>query len=71
MIAYGQIITPPGAEPLHLALLYPKVGTYAATDCTAREPLGHLGEPVRELTIDPKDKSKISLKILRFPLPMG
>ncbi len=70
MMAYTQIITPPGAEPLPLALLYPKVGTYAATGCTASAPLGHLGDPVREFTID-KDKSKISLKILHFPLPQG
>ena len=45
--------------------------TYADTGCTAGEPLGHLGEPVREFTIDPKHKSKISLKILHFPLPAG
>ena len=32
---------------------------------------GNLGEPVREFTIDPKDKSKISLKNLHFPLPAG
>ena len=32
---------------------------------------GNLGEPVRELTIDPKDKSKISLKILHFPFAGG
>jgi hypothetical protein len=70
MMAYTQIITPPGEHP-PLALLYPKVGTYAATGCTASAPLGHLGNPVRELTIDPKDKSKISLKILHFPLPAG
>ena len=71
MMAYTQIITPPGAEPLPLALLYPRVGTYAAAGCTASAPLGHLGDPVREFTIDPKDKSKISLKILHFPLPQG
>jgi len=69
MMAYTQIITPPDGKPLPLALLYPKVGTYAATGCTASAPLGHLGEPVREFTIDPKDKAQISLKILHFPLP--
>ena len=53
------------------SLLYPKVGNFAATGCTTGEPLGHLGNPVREFTIDPKDKSKISLKILHFPLPVG
>jgi hypothetical protein len=37
--------------------------------CSA--PLAHLGEPVREFTLDPKDKSKISLKILHFPLPVA
>ena len=71
MMAYTQIITPPGELPLPLALLYPKVGTYAANGCTAGEPLGHLGKALREFTIDPKDKSKISLKILHFPLPAG
>jgi 5-methylcytosine-specific restriction enzyme subunit McrC len=71
MMAYTQIITPPGDEPLPLALLYPKVGTYLSTGCAPEAPLGHLGEPVREFTIDPKDKSKISLKILHFPLPAG
>ena len=71
MMAYTQIITPPGEQPLPLALLYPKVGTYDANGCTASSPLGHLGDPVREFTIDPKDKSKISLKILHFPLPVG
>ena len=71
MMAYTQIITPPGEQPLPLALLYPKVGTYDANGCTASSPLGHLGDPVREFTIDPKDKSKISLKILHFPLPAG
>ena len=45
--------------------------TYADTSCTAGEPLGHLGDPVREFTIDPKDKSKISHKMLHFPLPVG
>ena len=71
MMAYTQIITPPGEQPLPLALLYPKVGNYTATGCTTGEPLGHLGDPVREFTLDPKDKSKISLKILHFPLPVG
>ena len=71
MMAYTQIITPPGEQPLPLALLYPKVGTYAANGCTAGEPLGHLGKALREFTIDPKDESKISLKILHFPLPVG
>ncbi len=71
MMAYAQIITPPGETPLPLALLYPKVGTYAEEGCTADAPLAHLGDPVREFTIDPKDKAKISLKILHFPLPAG
>ena len=71
MMAYTQIITPPGEQPLPLALLYPKVGTYAANGCTAGEPLGHLGKALREFTIEPNDKSKISLKILHFPLPVG
>jgi 5-methylcytosine-specific restriction enzyme subunit McrC len=71
MMAYTQIITPPGEQPLPLALLYPKVGTYAVAGCSSSEPLGHLGEALREFTIDPKDKSKISLKILYFPLPVG
>jgi hypothetical protein len=30
--------------------------------------LGHLGDPVMEFTIYPKDKAKISLKIVHFPL---
>ena len=42
-----------------------------ATGCSTTAPLGHFGDPVREFTIDPKDKSKISLKILHFPLPVG
>ena len=71
MMAYTQIITPPGEQPLPLALLYPKVGKYADDGCSASEPLGHLGKALREFTIDPKDKSKISLKILHFPLPTG
>jgi 5-methylcytosine-specific restriction enzyme subunit McrC len=71
MMAYTQIITPPGETPLPLALLYPKVGTYAEDGCTADAPLAHLGDPVREFTIDPNDKAKISLKILHFPLPAG
>ena len=54
-----------------LALCSPMACTYADTGCTAGEPLGHLGEPVREFTIDPKHTSKISLKILHFPLPAG
>jgi hypothetical protein len=32
---------------------------------------GNGGKALREFTIDPKDKSKISLKILHFPLPVG
>ncbi len=28
-------------------------------------------EPIREFTLDPNDQSKISLKILHFPLPAG
>lgn len=43
----------------------------AAAGCSASEPLGHLGKALREFTIDPKDKSKISLKILHFPLPVA
>jgi len=71
MMAYTQIITPPGEQPLPLALLYPKVGKYADDGCSTSAPLGHLGKALREFTIDPKDKSKISLKILHFPLPVA
>lgn len=71
MMAYTQIITPPGEPPLPLALLYPQVGNYTGNGCTAAEPLGHLGQALREFIIDPKDKAKISLKILHFPLPAG
>ena len=71
MMAYTQIITPPGEQPLPLALLYPKVGKYDDTGCSTTAPLAHLGKALREFTIDPKDKSKISLKILHFPLPVG
>jgi 5-methylcytosine-specific restriction endonuclease McrBC regulatory subunit McrC len=71
MMAYTQIITPAGEPPLPLALLYPEVGKYTATGCSSDAPLAHLGEPVREFTLDPKDQSKISLKILHFPLPVG
>jgi hypothetical protein len=52
-------------------LLYPKVGTYVGGGCTSSAPFAHLGTPVREFTLDPKDQSKISLKILHFPLPVG
>ena len=71
MMAYTQIITPAGEPPLPLALLYPKVGKYAAAGCSSDAPLAHLGEPVREFTLDPNDQSKISLKILHFPLPVA
>ena len=71
MMAYTQIITPPGEQPLPLALLYPKVGKHDDTGCSTTAPLAHLGKALREFTIDPKDKSKISLKILHFPLPVG
>jgi hypothetical protein len=52
-------------------LLYPKVETYAVGGYMSSAPLAHLGEPVREFTLDPKDQSKISLKILHFPLPVA
>jgi hypothetical protein len=71
MMAYAQIITPAGEPPLPLALLYPEVGKYTAAGCSSDAPLAHLGKPIREFTLDPKDQSKISLKILHFPLPVA
>ena len=71
MMAYAQIISPPGEPPLPLALLYPKVGTYSGAGCTAGDPLRHLGEALREFTIDHEEKKPVSLKILEFPLPMA
>jgi len=71
MMAYTQIITPASEPPLPLALLYPEVGKYTDAGCSSDAPLAHLGEPVREFTLDPNDQSKISLKILHFPLPVG
>ena len=53
---------------LLLALLYPEVGKFTAADPSSDAPLAHLDEPVSESTLDPKDQSKISLKIPHFPL---
>jgi len=71
MMAYAQIISPPGESPLPLALLYPKIGTYSGAGCKIDDPLGHLGSGRRKFTIDHKEKNPISLKILEFPLPMA
>ena len=69
LFAYSQIITPAGAKPLPLALLYPTPGEYTKNACTPDSPLGHLGEPERTFYLDPNDSHPVELRILRFPLP--
>jgi hypothetical protein len=45
----------------------PKGRSYAPVDLLSRTSL----KVARAFTLDPKDQSKISLKILHFPLPVG
>jgi hypothetical protein len=47
------------------------IGKTHIAGCSSDAPLAHLGEPVSEFTLDPKDQSKISLKILHFSLPVA
>lgn len=69
LFAYSQIITPAGAKPIPLALLYPTPGEYTENACTPDSPLGHLGEPERTFNLDPNDPHPVELRILSFPLP--